>query len=645
MVVEIELLPYLEWLLIGPRGLGAIPLFLFLITIVGMAAVLFCYGLTSIRKGPVEAFYTVAQVISDSVPDFLKTSPRRMWAIALLAIKESIRRKVIVGFIVFAVLLLYAGWFLDVNSTSPAKLYLSFVMTTTTYLVLMLALLLSTLSLPADIKNRTIYTIVTKPVRSAEIVLGRIVGFTVVGTALLMLMGVISYGFVWRNLSHQHDLEAESAEITAALAQMGEAGDDGSSDPVWEGETTRNRGHRHRIRLDPGELTAGARLITDTEQGHWHEIIQEGEGEDATYRVGPPQGHLLARVPVYGKLRFLTRAGSPGQGINVGNEWSYREYIDGGTLAAAIWTFDGVTPDRFPDGLPLEMNIRIFRTHKGIIERGVMGSIEVKNPNQSARINSSVMDTFEFKEFEIMSRKIPRKLQAIDSVTNEIKEVDLFEDLAPDGRLEIWVKCAEAGQYFGMAQADLYLRAADRPFAWNFLKGYMAIWLQMVLVICFGVTFSTFLSGPIAILATIGIITLGLRTQFIMEVLGGVIEGNELLNQILGRPAGVTEIAYGGGPLESLIRLVTQMNVMSDLDMHWLAAGVIKFIDLILMALMWAASQMLPNFSYFDTSDYVAHGFNIEANLLAQQTTSALAFIAVLTVAGYFFLKTREIAA
>jgi ABC-type transport system involved in multi-copper enzyme maturation permease subunit len=141
-----------------------------------------------------------------------------------LAIKESIRRKVIVGFIVFAVLLLYAGWFLDVNSTSPAKLYLSFVMTTTTYLVLMLALLLSTLSLPADIKNRTIYTIVTKPVRSAEIVLGRILGFTVVGTGLLFLMGAISYGFVFRNLTHQHDLDGESEEITAALARMGEGG-------------------------------------------------------------------------------------------------------------------------------------------------------------------------------------------------------------------------------------------------------------------------------------------------------------------------------------------------------------------------------------------------------------------------------------
>ena len=68
------------------------------------------------------------------------------------------------------------------------------VLTTTGYLMLLLALFLGALSLPADIKNRTLHTVVTKPVRPSEIVLGRILGFTIVGTVLLALMGVISYG-------------------------------------------------------------------------------------------------------------------------------------------------------------------------------------------------------------------------------------------------------------------------------------------------------------------------------------------------------------------------------------------------------------------------------------------------------------------
>ena len=44
----------------------------------------------------------------------------------------------------------------------------------------------------------------------------------------------------------------------------------------------------------------------------------------------------------------------------------------------------------------------------------------------------------------------------------------------------------------------------------NFVKGYFGIWLQMVLVIGFGVMFSTFLSGPVAMIATVGVLLGGL---------------------------------------------------------------------------------------------------------------------------------------
>jgi len=47
--------------------------------------------------------------------------------------------------------------------------------------VLLIALLVSAFSLPNDFKTKTIYTVVTKPVRAGDIVLGRILGFTIVG--------------------------------------------------------------------------------------------------------------------------------------------------------------------------------------------------------------------------------------------------------------------------------------------------------------------------------------------------------------------------------------------------------------------------------------------------------------------------------
>ena len=91
----------------------------------------------------------------------------------------------------------------------------------------------------------------------------------------------------------------------------------------------------------------------------------------------------MARVPVYGKLAFRDRTGQPAEkGINVGDEWTYRSFIEGGTLAAAVWSFQGITPERFPDGLPVEMTIEAFRTYKGGHRETGAGEPVGKKPGQ-----------------------------------------------------------------------------------------------------------------------------------------------------------------------------------------------------------------------------------------------------------------------
>ena len=136
------------------------------------------YVYSASRYGPVEGFYAVARAIRDLMRfDLPGTSFRRVFALARLAFKEAIRRKVLFVVGLFLVLLLLAGWYLNPESDDPARLYISFVLTATNYLILVLALFISTFSLPADIKSKTIYTIVTKPVRATEIVLGRMLGF------------------------------------------------------------------------------------------------------------------------------------------------------------------------------------------------------------------------------------------------------------------------------------------------------------------------------------------------------------------------------------------------------------------------------------------------------------------------------------
>jgi ABC-type transport system involved in multi-copper enzyme maturation permease subunit len=565
-----------------------------------VGAVVAGWLISAMRHGPWQATQIIGRVLRDAPLDWIYLSPRRVWALARLAIQESIRRRVVVVFAVFILILLFAGWFLDPGSVDPARLYLGSVLTVTSYLVLMLALLLSSLSLPADIKNRTLHTVVTKPVRASEVVLGRIVGFMAVGTLLLVVMGAVNYVFVERGLSHTHQLTADNLHPVEGAAA--------GKHHTLRGSTSRVHQHRHKVTIDPrGEGHV------ELEQRHTHPLYVE---KDGSYRLGPPEGMLVARVPLYGKLSFRDPSGKlVEKGINVGDEWTYRSFISGGTLAACVWTFEGISEEAFPDGVPVETNIEIFRTHKGEIEKGVPGSLSVRNPRTGKKVEVRI---FEAKEFMIDTQMIPRVLQMPGG-----KKADLFKDFVDDGKVEIWLQCVAPGQYFGAAQADLYLRARDASFALNFIKGYVGIWLQMLLVVGVGVMFSTFLSGPVAMMATLGTLLGGFFNDFMLRLATGQ--------------------TYGGGPFESIIRILTQQNMTSPME-PGLRTTVAQTLDQAAEVVLRGMSTILPDFGRFSFAEYVASGFNISGDTVLTFTCRAFAFVLPVLVAGYLCLKNREVA-
>ncbi len=617
MVLEKPILPLLEWLRLN------LPTFAIGLIGVVVLGLLIGFLAGALRHGPMGSLRIVLQTISAALVDFRHSSPRRIFAIARLAFQESLRRRVLVVFGVFVLALLFAGWFLDPSSKHPARLYLSFVLTSTNYLVLLLAVFLSAFSLPNDIKNRTIYTIVTKPVRPWEIVVGRMLGFSAVGTTLLILMCVFSYFFVKRGLQHSHQIAPQ--EMVNQTLDI-----DGDSMEQQTGESSLTMAHRHEVTVGPD-----GRVSVSNEHDHTHAIAETPESSrDGEYLLGKPEGFLEARVPVRGSLRFIDSSGAPGSGTNVGYENKYRKYIEGGSLAAAIWTFEDVRPEDFPEGLPIEMTLRVFRTFQGDIEQGLTGTIQLVKP--ALRDENGILigpDTswrseeisFPAQDYTTFRRFIPRKIEARDPQGNE-KIVDIFEELTdPEtGSIEIWIRCLDSGQYLGMAPADLYLRASDRPFWLNFIKGYTSIWFQLVVVTCFGVMFSTILSGPVAMMSTLAAVVMGFFKNFVFDVASGEMPG--------------------GGPLESLVRLIQQVGQMTDLA-PGLGTTIITRIDDVLMLVIQTVSYAMPDCSIFNTSRFVAYGFNIPGELMVQHFLITLAYAIVASIVGYFCLRTREIAA
>ena len=110
-------------------------------------------------------------------------------------------------FVVFAILFMFGGWFLTGSTNTREDLqvrnYISFALTTTSWLILPVALLMSCWGVPEDIKARSIHTVVTKPARRWKLSLEEILGYVFVGSVVLILMGFVGNVWVHRQVSEK----------------------------------------------------------------------------------------------------------------------------------------------------------------------------------------------------------------------------------------------------------------------------------------------------------------------------------------------------------------------------------------------------------------------------------------------------------
>jgi hypothetical protein len=371
---------------------------------------------------------------------------------------------------------------------------------------------------------------------------------------------------------------------------------------------------------------------------------------------------------VYGSLLFLGREGEPSYdqndpdksiGINVGDIWTFRSYIEGGTKAAAIWTFKDLDVDRLRelDELRLEHRFEAFRSHKGTINEPVRYKLTLVNESKNLRVSNGELErgVAEFsEEFQRQSEgaltsdktattvqerptaviNIPRTISYVDTSAGDAqaKTADLFDDLFDGNSLTVEVMCLDPQQYLGAAPSDLFIRLPDRSFASTYFKSIFGMWLMLMLICLLGTTASCFVKGPVATLLTFSLLLLGrhLRPQM-----------DDLLTQFQTNRGEV----LGGGMLESMYRIVTQMNQSQALPDN---AGIamMKWIDQRVFDLLGVLRNIIPNFSYFDTSAYSANGFDVSWNVaLLPSVAIALAYIIPCILLGYFSLQLRELEA
>lgn len=235
--------------------------------------------------------------------ELFSLSPKRIVALTSLTLKEATRRKALLVFVVFAVLLMFGGWFLTDSNERPELqfgVHVTFMLTVISWLILPIAIFLSCWGIPEDIRIRSLHTVVTKPARRMEVVIGRILGYSTMVGVVLLLMGVVGYIWIQRQL--------------------------------------------------PATVT--------TENGE--------------------RALMTCRVPVYGRLFFLDREALPKEtGLNVGDSWMYRSFVEGNSASRAVWYFNGVTEEAVGDELTVESRFEAFRTVKGTAN-SVMKGVEAQ---------------------------------------------------------------------------------------------------------------------------------------------------------------------------------------------------------------------------------------------------------------------------
>ena len=127
-----------------------------------------------------------------SPPSHVFFSPARIWAIATNTLLELFRLKVFYFLIIFGLLIVGSTPFLvDFNFQEQFQMLKDVALGAISYFTLLLAVLATAILLPKDIEDRTLYTILAKPVPRFEYLMGKLIGIVMLLFLSTLIMAAI----------------------------------------------------------------------------------------------------------------------------------------------------------------------------------------------------------------------------------------------------------------------------------------------------------------------------------------------------------------------------------------------------------------------------------------------------------------------
>jgi ABC-type transport system involved in multi-copper enzyme maturation permease subunit len=427
---------------------------------------------------------------------------RRIWALAKLSFKEAIRSRVLYAFSFLLVLFLFGSWFIPHKPEDEVRSYVGVVYWVMKVLLLVAAVVLTAFSLPKDIRQQTIHTIITKPVERFEIILGRFLGFASLMTLVLLLMTTLSVIYVLRGI----DPEAAAESLKAREPLYGELRFENTSDQTKATNVGREWDYRSYI-------TA---------------VAPNQPPQYAVWDFATVPGSLANRKTVRCEFTFdiyRTTKGFENRGVSC--EFQFQTA-----------NFDKTQRDKYNQ------------------ERRRLA--EQPNRPTDAEIDDQLAEQFgyylvpakDITDYHTQYMEVPAGLFR-NALQGQVAARSAKGETTPP--LQVRVRCRSQTQYVGMAKYDFYWRVDDphgggekAAFAFNFYKGIFGLWLLLCLVIGLSVALSTYLSGVITLLLVALLCLGGVTRPFIASLADGS--------------------AAGGGPMEALVRLADRQVALIPLE-------------------------------------------------------------------------------
>lgn len=378
---------------------------------------------------------------------------RSIWAVATNTLKQALRMKIAVVFIILLIVLLPTmGVSMTGDGTLKGKLqtFASYGLSLTSLLLCLLTIVVSVYSLTSDIQQRQIYTVVTKPIRRFQLLFGKLLGVILLDVALLTLFSAIIYAIIIYTPKFYRASQAEHAHAN-------------------------NEFFTARAGLTPPEVDVTKEVLD-------------------TYKRLEKSGQLPPEV--------LTSKNAHKNYINALTkqiELSKRAVAVGHEL---VWEFNNVKP--------LDPNQSLFIRFKYDVsvnppDLQVFGKWFVGDDRQvkyGAKVQTPIY-TFDRKD-------LIRTFYEIEAPADAVAEdgylaVGFFN-----------VPLNDTVVIFPPKDGIEVLYKAD-TFTANFLRAVLLILFRLIFLACLGILASTFLSLPVAILLSLAIFFTGTISGFCLE--------------------------------------------------------------------------------------------------------------------------------